>query len=262
MNNVLNRAVMVAGPQYRWQDHGHKYWPEEFKFLWPTQDESLHGDIPTLSQVETDVLPLVKAEGVAVQAGGAMGMWPKMMAQFFGTVYTFEPTPQSFRCLVVNCLDEENIVAFNAALGEVPGMVNMAFPEHRQRSKEGKDNYGGFRCFPGGQIPTMRLDDLALPRCDLMMLDLEGYELRALTGAIKTIRRHKPVIVMEDKGCSAAFGYQKGDVEKWLAANCGYKTHGRFHGGRDVVCIPKDWGGGSCGSGGSANNGWRRRRRG
>jgi FkbM family methyltransferase len=223
--------------KYRYQEHGHPYFAPEFKFLWPRQDESLHGDIPTLAQLDTDVFPLVKHKRVAVQAGGAMGMWAKRMAQVFDVVYTFEPTPQSFYCLNFNC-PEENIVAFNAALGEKAGMVNMAFPEHKKRSKTGKDNYGGFRCFPGGHIPTMRLDDLELPGCDLLMLDLEGYELFALKGAIKTINDHHPVIVMEDKGCSRVFGYQKGDVEKYLRAEAGYRTLKRFHGDRDVVCVP------------------------
>lgn len=226
---------------YRLQEHGHdKYFEPDFKFLWPTADESLHGDIPTLAQLDTEVFPLVKEKRVVVQAGGAMGMWAKRMSQVFDVVYTFEPTPQSFHCLNFNC-PEENIVAFNAALGEKPGMINMQFPEHRARSKTGKDNFGGFRCFPGGYIPTMRLDDLELPHCDLLFLDLEGFELFALKGAIATITQHHPVIVMEDKGCSRAFGYEKGAVENYLRDNADYKTLGRFHGGRDVVCVHRSF---------------------
>lgn len=225
---------------YRYQAHGHPYFPDDFKFLWPMQDESLMGDIPTLAQLDTDVFPLIARKGVVVQAGGAMGMWAKRMSQVFNVVYTFEPTPESFYCLNFNC-PEDNIVAFNAALGEKPGMVEMAFPEHLKRSKAGKDNYGGFRCFPGGHIPTLRLDDLDLKHCDLLFLDLEGYELFALKGAAKTIETCRPVIVMEDKGCSNVFGYAKGDVEKYLKTNHQYKTLKRFHGARDVVCVPEEW---------------------
>jgi FkbM family methyltransferase len=221
---------------YRWQEHGLEYFDPDFKFLWPIADESLMGDIPTLAQLDIEVFPLVKQKFVAIQAGGAMGMWAKRMSQVFDVVYTFEPTPQSFHCLNFNC-PEENIIAFNAAIGDKAGMINMQFPEHKKRSKTGKDNYGGFRCFPGGIVPTMRIDDLELPGCDLLFLDLEGYELFALKGAIKTIQKHKPVIVMEDKGCSKAFGYEKRMVEKYLW-NHGYKTLKRFHGDRDVICVP------------------------
>lgn len=225
---------------YRWQDHGHTFWPESFKFLWPSRDESLMGDLPTLSQLDSDVFPLVRAKQVAIQAGGAMGVWPKRMSQVFDVVYTFEPTPQSFYCLNFNC-PEENIVAFNAALGDKPQMVKMAFPEHRRRSKAGKENYGGFRIFPGGHVPTIAIDWLNLEGCDLLMLDLEGFELFALKGAIATIKKFRPIIVMEDKGCSRVFGYEKGEVETWLKANCEYKTLKRFHGGRDVVCVHRSY---------------------
>lgn len=225
---------------FRYQEHGHPYFAKDFKFLWPRRDESLHGDIPTLAHLDTEVFPLVQNKRVAVQAGGAMGMWAKRMSQVFQHVYTFEPTPDSFYCCSFNC-PEMNITPMNAALGATPGLVSMDFPEHRNRSNTGKDNLGGFRCFPGGTIPTIRLDWLELPMCDLLFLDLEGYEMFALLGAIETIKRCKPVIVMEDKGCSRAFGYEKGDVEKFLAENADYKTLKRFHGGRDVVCVPRDY---------------------
>lgn len=225
---------------FRYQEHGHpKYFPADFKFLWPRRDESLHGDLPTLAHLDTEVFPLVTAKRVAVQAGGAMGVWAKRMAQVFDHVYTFEPTPDSFYCCSFNC-PEMNIHCYNAALGAEPGMVRMDFPEHRSRSKTGKDNLGGFRCFPdsGGGIPTLTLDSFGLKVCDLLFLDLEGYELMALSGAKETINECHPIIVMEDKGCSNTFGYAKGDVERYLADIAGYRTLKRFHGGRDVVCVP------------------------
>lgn len=225
---------------FRWQEHGLPYFDDDFKFLWPIRDESLHGDIPTLKDLDEHVLPLIKEKGVVVQAGGAMGMWAKRFAQVFDVVYTFEPTPDSFYCCSFNC-PELNIVPFNAALGAEPKMVKMAFPEHAKRSKAGKENLGGFRCFEGGYTPTIVLDSLALPRCDLMFLDLEGYELFALRGAKETIDRCRPVIIMEDKGCSNVFGYAKGDVEKHLHRHHGYKTLKRFHGGRDVVLVPNEY---------------------
>lgn len=225
---------------FRYQKHGHPYFHEDFEFLWPRRDESLHGDIPTLAHLDTEVFPLIPEKGVVIQAGGAMGMWAKRMAQVFDVVYTFEPTPDSFYCCSFNC-PEPNIVKFNAALGAAPGMINMAFPEHRKRSKAKKENLGGFRVFEGGYTPTVRVDDLGLYRCDLMFLDLEGYELFALKGAAETIEKHRPVIIMEDKGCSAAFGYAKGDVEKYLERHHQYKTLKRFHGGRDVVCVPTEY---------------------
>ena len=175
------------------------------------------------------VFPHVPAKRVAVQAGGAMGMWAKRMSQVFEEVYTFEPNPQSCYCCSFNC-PEENVHVYNAALGEKQEFIRVGTPGN-------EINYGANHVVGSGTVPTLRIDDFGFPFCDLLMLDIEGYELFALHGAIETIKRCKPVIVLEDKGCSRTFGYHKGKVETYLKGNAGYKTLHRFHGGRDVVLV-------------------------
>ncbi len=225
---------------YRYEKHGLPYFPEDFEFKWPDRDESLAGDIPTLRDVDRHVLPHLDADrrSVVVQAGGAVGVWPKRFAQIFDVVYTFEPYPESFHCLCVNC-PELNVFKFNAALGESPGWAHMGFPEHAARSRTGKENIGGYRILQEGDVPVMTIDSFKWLQIDLLYLDLEGYELFALRGALSTIRRCKPVIVLEDKaGCCQQFGYKVGDVEKLLHGD-GYYTVERFHGGRDVILAPR-----------------------
>ena len=65
---------------------------------------------------------------VAVQAGGCMGMYPRLLSDMFNAVYTFEPDPLNFHCLVANC-QRDNIVKMNAALGERPA---RAAPRQRR----------------------------------------------------------------------------------------------------------------------------------
>ena len=48
-----------------------------------------------------------------------------------------------------------------------------------------------------GNIPQFMIDDLDLSDCDLIWLDLEGYELQALAGALNTIEKFNPVIMAE-----------------------------------------------------------------
>ena len=207
------------------------YWPG-YSFLWVREDRGLwecRGDLISLDKL---IFPLVKEKRVAIQAGGAMGMFPKRMAQVFDVVYTFEPTTESFNCLAFNC-PEANVIPFHAALGKEPGFV---------RSGTAKNEEGnlGANCIVGeGLVPTILIDNLGFDVCDLLMLDIEGYELFALQGAIETIRRCHPVIVLEDKGCSDwnNFGYQRGVVAKYLEEEAGYTAHSRIHGDRDVILI-------------------------
>jgi hypothetical protein len=46
-------------------------------------------------------------------------------------------------------------------------------------------------------IPMMSIDSLCLNECDLIALDVEGFEQQALEGAKQTILKYKPVIIAE-----------------------------------------------------------------
>ena len=131
---------------------------------------------------------------VVVQAGGCMGMYPRLLSEMFNTVYTFEPDPLNFHCLVANC-QRDNIVKMNAALGESSKQVGILRPES-------EPNNFGIRYISNSReasdrIPMITLDSLMLNRCDLLMLDMEGYEENALRGAELTINRHRPVVFVE-----------------------------------------------------------------
>ncbi len=50
-----------------------------------------------------------------------------------------------------------------------------------------------------GNIPTIKLDDFQLPlqKIDFIKIDVEGHEIKVLTGAIQTITKFKPKIFIE-----------------------------------------------------------------
>jgi hypothetical protein len=56
---------------------------------------------------------------------------------------------------------------------------------------------GGVHIAGDGYIPSIKIDDLNLTDCNLIQLDVEGYELNALLGGIKTIKKYKPVLCIE-----------------------------------------------------------------
>lgn len=141
---------------------------------------------------------------VCVQAGGNQGLYPRLFANVFKTVYTFEPDMYNFHCLVNNC-QMDNIVKMNACLGNENKMV-------RFNGDPGSTNSGTFSISTSaeaGIIPMLMLDTLNLQDCDLIQLDIERFEKSALEGAIETIKKFKPVIACEcgDGGVLSQFGY-------------------------------------------------------
>jgi FkbM family methyltransferase len=132
----------------------------------------------------------VKQYRTVIQAGGNQGMYPRLLSDMFEKVYTFEPDYLNFHCLVNNC-QQNNIIKINGALGDVHTMVNVR--------RDNLDNTGTFTVSPatGALVPQFMIDDLCLSNCDLIWLDIEGYEHYALLGALDTIEKFKPTIFTE-----------------------------------------------------------------
>lgn len=190
-------------------------WPRADKVTYPTVINEL-AEIPHL-------LELVPEKGVCIQAGGNGGLWVRPLAQAFRHVYTFEPDPLMFRCLVHN-IDRDNVTFLNAAVGggeaRAPVVMDRYIP----------GNPGANRIAPAnaGVIPTLRIDDLRVTRCDLIQLDIEGYEYQALTGAEQTITKYRPVICIELRMHSGHFGSSDEQIRELLRWH-DYKCHKRMN---------------------------------
>jgi FkbM family methyltransferase len=160
---------------------------------------------------------LVKNKGVAIQAGGYCGVFPRLLAESFDTVYTFEPDPLNFFCLTLNC-QTDNVIKAQGALGKSNGLVEVF------RTNAHNKGMNIVRPTESSFLPTYRIDDLCLASCDLIALDTEGYEMNILYGAENIINEYKPVITIEDP---------TPDIDSFLHSK-GYKLQIMIH-GRDAV---------------------------
>lgn len=158
-----------------------------------------------------------KKFNTVVQAGGFNGLYPKLLSNLFKTVYTFEPDPINFYCVVRNN-QNPNVLKFNAALGNERELISLTTPP--------STNPGMFSVYKSEMhmnvIPTLRVDDLGLQSCDLLMLDVESYELNALKGARETIDKFKPVICLEGNNQQienylAGFGYTQKEYLRYAS---------------------------------------------
>lgn len=101
---------------------------------------------------------------------------------------------------ILKAFDGERHVAIlcGCALGEADGMVSI----HTTQGQSGDSWVDG-----EGDIPLTTLDSFDLEGVDFIKLDCEGYELFALRGGEKMLKRDKPVVIVEQKpGRGAKFG--------------------------------------------------------
>lgn len=203
-------------------------------FRWPAYDTEcaavVFDSIPDLERA----VGYCPQKRTAIQAGGNCGVWARHLADIFSQVWTWEPDPTNYHCLAYNTIYRKNVFCINAALGDVPGFMAMNAPE--------PNNCGALQLDPvihNEPVAVQCIDEYRkqLGRVDLMYLDLEGYELHAIAGAVETINRCQPIIAVEDKGLSERYGVAKGDVLRYIETTFNYEVCDQY--ARDYVLRPK-----------------------
>lgn len=188
-------------------------------------------DLATLERT----LAITPGRIACIQAGASLGVFPKYLAGHFKTVYAFEPSLDVLPLLHVN-VPETHVLKFPAALGCDRHLIRTS--QTRRGSKVGLVAHEGITHVAGpGVVPTLAIDDLALPQCDLIVLDLEGYELPALRGAVLTLTRCRPTVMVEINENAAHYGYSENDV-RVLLLEAGYRFV--FREFSDEVFVPEE----------------------
>jgi hypothetical protein len=81
-------------------------------------------------------------------------------------------------------------------------------------------------------VDITSIDAMALPRLDFFKLDVEGYEVPALTGALDTIKKHRPWIWVE------YFITGVGPIKQALADLDDYEFFIVDY--QNMLCVPKE----------------------
>jgi FkbM family methyltransferase len=142
--------------------------------------------------------------GSMVHAGTFFGdMLPSFSRKTPARVYAFEPVTENY--LLANAVVAENrldnVMLLHAGLGAGASIARV-----KTHNAEGRHIGGMSRIVrdpakegSGAQtVPLISIDQLRIKDLSLIQLDVEGFERAVLRGAVKTIEKQRPVIVLED----------------------------------------------------------------
>ena len=129
-----------------------------------------------------------------------------------GHVYAFEPLPRNLdrlrRHLDLN--KATNVTVVEKAVSDTEGVERL------------DDSQGHLyaELSPSGalEVETTTLDAVELPPPDCVKINIEGAELRALTGAVQTLKDAAPVVVLSTHGPTLLAGCCS------LLHDCGYEV--------------------------------------
>jgi FkbM family methyltransferase len=119
-------------------------------------------------------------------------------------VWAFEPSSDNFLCagitLKLNAIG--NVTLTHAALGAGPADALLCI------GADGRRSAGGSSAIASGKeagrvyetVPVVALDDIVPGdrNVSILQLDVEHYEQQALAGALATIRRCRPLLILEN----------------------------------------------------------------
>jgi FkbM family methyltransferase len=138
-------------------------------------------------------IELCQQRRVALDIGANVGLWGRDLCEAFERVIAFEPVEDFRNCLKEN-VTAENLEIQTVALGNENTRAVMNITEGNSGHSHIDPN-----SFGSGDTEVVTLDSLNLDIVDYIKVDCEGFEYRVLQGAEQTVRRCRPVVVIEQK---------------------------------------------------------------
>lgn len=198
----------------------------------------------TLGALEPEValLPelLARARGrVALDIGANLGIYTYALYQMGMKVHAFEPQPAC--CAVINAWAESkaSIYVHNTGIGSAPGELVLHIPVVGGVPVPTRASFQQFEteCIQL-HVPVIDLDSISIADIAFIKIDVEGYELQVLQGALDLLAGNHPILLVEidrERHDQESFG-----VIIRLLSGLGYRSH-VYEKGKLTDCSSAPW---------------------
>lgn len=148
---------------------------------------------------------LVRANDVVIDVGAHVGVFTMVFARLTapgGAVLAFEPQRHLYHLLCANVAvnNFRHVYCLNKAAGAATGSIKVPQFDYTNPVNMGLMELD--KQWPANirseQADVARIDDMGVPSCRLIKVDVEGMEHQVLSGATSLIQKHRPFLYVED----------------------------------------------------------------
>lgn len=149
-----------------------------------------------------------KKFNTVVDIGAWCGTWAWELYDYSRKIYTFEPSRAHFYCLEKNMSPlADKVVSHQVAIGDSSGSVDLIETDFTQAARIDDSKIG--------KISMRTLDSFMIEDVDLIKIDVEGFEMKVLKGAEKTLEQCQ-YLMIELNNNSKKYGSSNKEIEAYL----------------------------------------------
>ncbi|MEN9590628.1 MAG: hypothetical protein RLZZ481_2414 [Pseudomonadota bacterium] len=155
---------------------------------------------------------LLQPTDTVLDVGANIGCTSLLFGDLARKVYSFEPSPTTYRWLVENVQRAKlnNVETINLGLGKEAGTFELTFAPNNRSGGFVSNLTSASEGHQIEQITIARGDDFInkrqIAKVDFIKIDVEGFEQSVIEGLAATIARDQPIVVLElNHWCLNAF---------------------------------------------------------
>lgn len=175
--------------------------------------------------------------GIVIDVGASLGDTAVTFSEMVGPkgfVYALEPQHDVFECMSYNTRHCPNVIPMSFGLGDKVERVSVV-RDHNNVGASRLEHTDSREC-----VDVSTMDSLIIGRLDFIKIDAEGWEPLILDGAVLTINRFRPAMLIEvNTWPLGKMNFTPMDI--WTRLDKLNYHYEKFEGPYgDVLCLPKE----------------------